>query len=265
MTIPAGATSATFSLTGVSEGDATLNASAPGFLTAVTTVTGSNNQGFGQANVSFFNPAPIPAPTGASDRLAGAVVSFFNPAPIPAPSGASDRLANAAVSFFNPAPVPAPSGASDRLANAAVSFFNPAPVPAPSGASDRLANAAVSFFNPAPVPAPSGASDRLADESVSFAAGPSIVAVSPPQLSRAVSGAQTLTIRGANLTGTTAVIANPSTGIAIGSPSVSSDGATVTVAVTLTTATPTGTVNITVSGSFGTTATTAVTRFEVVP
>jgi predicted secreted protein len=80
-----------------------------------------------------------------------------------------------------------------------------------------------------------------------------------------VNGAQTLTIRGANLTGTSAVAASPSTGITIGTPSVSPDGATVTVSVTLTTATPVGFVNITLSGSYGSTPTTSASSLQVVP
>jgi hypothetical protein len=58
--VAAGNSSASFTLTGVAEGPATLTASAAGYVTAMTTVTGSANQGIGQATVSFFNPAPIP-------------------------------------------------------------------------------------------------------------------------------------------------------------------------------------------------------------
>jgi predicted secreted protein len=100
---------------------------------------------------------------------------------------------------------------------------------------------------------------------VSIVVGPAIISVSPAQLSRAVHTPQTLTIAGANLTGTDAVTVNPSQGITVGAPSVSSDGSTVTVGITLTSATPTGFVNIVLSGPFGSTVVSTATRFEVVP
>jgi len=105
----------------------------------------------------------------------------------------------------------------------------------------------------------------LVQQAVSIVSGAAVLAVSPAQVSRAIHTPQTLTISGANLDGTTAVVVSPPDGVTVGAPSASPDGKTVTVPVTLTSGTPPGFVNVVLSGPYGSTVISVATRFEVVP
>ena len=140
-----------------------------------------------------------------------AAVSYYNPAPVPTPSG-TYATNTVAVSYYNPAPVPTPNGAYSTN-TAAMSYYNPAPVP--SAAAAVWANVvSVSYQNGTEA---AGQSALVAAESqqrarqdattspaavvtaLSLANGPTASRVAPPRVSRSSPVAYTLTIEGFNL------------------------------------------------------------------
>ena len=73
----------------------------------------------------------------------------------------------------------------------------------------------------------------------------------------------TLTIQGQSLTGATNVTLDPSTGIVVGTPTVSPDGRTVTVSIVVSPSAPQGVVSVVVSGPGFSTLSTGASRLVV--
>ncbi len=277
-TIPAGASSVTATL--ASGGTATLpctttitvsGAKVTGDSVGVTVTPAitalQNITGPGTTMVSYFNPAAVVGGL-VTPAFPFAAVSFFNPpqaqAPVLTPSGAAGS-----VSFFNPAPVTqapivTPSGAAN-----AVSFFNPettsaAPVIVPTSAAS-----AVSYHNGAD-PSIGGAGTTAMPSGtaagVTFAAGPTVILVSPKEVSRSANVSYQLVLSGANLGGATSVIFSDPTGITVSPFTVSADGTTLSMPILVSPSTPLATLNVSVTmAGGGTTAVTADTVLKIVP
>jgi hypothetical protein len=192
-------------------------------------------------------------------------VSYFNPAPVP---GAipSTVVAFTGVSFFSPPAVGPTPVTRPGIAVGSVSFFNPAtstttPVIVPTSAAS-----AVSYRNGTGPDVVVGASRPAGTaDAATFAAGPTLIIVSPKEVSRSANVSYELVLAGANLTGATAVRFSDPTGISSGVMTVSPDGTTVSVPILVDPTTPLGTVTVSVVMPDGATAITAETVLKVVP
>jgi hypothetical protein len=225
--------------------------------------------------LSYFNPAPIPSPTGSvvSSRSS---VSYYNPAPLPSPSGVVSS-SRSSVSYFNPAPIPNPSGVTATSVSA-VSYYNPAPLPGNNGLVNANV-AAVSYANGTPGSSGQTAAqeslaalasdpfnDTIAVNAISIANGPTATQVTPIRLSRAAGAAYTLTITGANLTSASNVrLVGIELDVVVAAPTVSNDGRRLTVNVIVLPNAPLGMTNVVVSGTGWSTPELPGMRVEIVP
>jgi hypothetical protein len=237
-------------------GSATLPCSATVFVSG-SFVTGDSIQvTVDPAGVPIFNK------TGPGTTM----ISYFNPAP--AAGVTVPRAAVAGISFFSP-PTGAPPAEtpSTRSAMARVSFFNPEPVaPPPVAPVIRSAAAAVTFRNGAnPVPPASTISSRAALGMTTFASGPTILEITPRQLSKATAAGQMLVITGANLQGVTSVQIGDNSGVTFAGLTASADGTSLEVTVFVAPAATVGTWTVTVTGPSGTSPISPATFIEIVP
>jgi hypothetical protein len=137
----------------------------------------------------------------------------------------------------------------------------------PTVTAAAAAAAAVSFVN-GQDPSSGAAAENNAGGSLgvlTFASGPTIISVSPRQLSASATTPLTLVLAGANLNNVTSITLSDSTGMTLGAFTVALDGTSISIPMTLAPTAEVRSVTISVAGPDGASPVTSATVFTIVP